>query len=392
MEQQREYRWNRGGERNHNPPLMKQEPIGHRTHKSWQHSHDWHTKRRYIARRAFRYFSLIGLLVLIGMAIASALLTRLLGGNGHTAALVWITGCSLSVALPFLAMAIATRAYRSFATPLAKVMAAADAVADGDLTTRVPADAAGELGRLARSFNHMATELERNDQQRRNLTADVAHELRTPLHIIQGNLEGILDGVYEATPEHINATLDEAKALARLVEDLRTLSMAEAGELALVHEVVDIAELLEDIHTSFFGLAESEKIAFSLDVHEGPRGLLVSGDAGRLYQVLSNLVINALRHTAVAGTVNLRGYAGKQTVVVEVIDSGEGIAEEDLPYIFDRFWRGDRSRNHAAGAGGGLGLAIARQLVQAHEGTIAVNSVRGAGSTFHLEFPAHRGA
>ena len=178
-----------------------------------------------------RAFQLIALLVLGGMAALAYLLTRLMGGDGHIVALVWVGGCGLAVALPLLAVALAVAAFRGIATPLAEVMSAADAVAGGDLGVRLPVRGRGDFGRLAASFNHMIEELAHADQQRRNLTADVAHELRNPLHVIQGNLEGILDGVYAPTGDHINATLDETRALARLVEDLRTLSLAEAGQL-----------------------------------------------------------------------------------------------------------------------------------------------------------------
>ena len=168
------------------------------------------------------------------MALLAYLLTRWFGGDGHTAIVVWLSGCGLAFGLPMVGIALAVRTFRRVTTPLANVMAAADAVAAGDLSVRIPEGSKGEFTRLTHSFNQMVTELERSDQQRRNLTADVAHELRTPLHIIQGNLEGILDGVYEATPEHINTTLEETRHLARLVDDLRTLSLAESGQLPMV--------------------------------------------------------------------------------------------------------------------------------------------------------------
>lgn len=357
----------------------------------WSESAEWRRKRRYILRRAIRYFMLIGLLVMGGMAIASFLITRYFGGTHHTAALVWLTGCSLSIALPMMAIAVAMRGYRGFATPLANVMTAADAVANGDLTARVPEPQhgriGGEIGRLAQSFNHMATELERNDQQRRNLTADVAHELRTPLHIIQGNLEGILDNVYEPTPEHISATLEETRALARLVDDLRTLSLAEAGELQLVLEEVDIVDLLADIETSFQGQAEAEGIEFECKIMEAEEPLIVHGDAGRLDQVLSNLIVNALRHTPEGEKIEVVASSEANHIILTIRDTGDGITAGDLPYIFDRFWRGDRARSHSDGSGGGLGLAIVRQLVNAHHGRISVQSEQTKGTTFRVELP-----
>jgi signal transduction histidine kinase len=172
----------------------------------------------------------------------------------------------LALALPILAVVLAIRTFRRVANPLAAIMTAADAVAEGDLSVRVP-DFSGrnEFTRLAHSFNNMTEELQRADQQRRNLTADVAHELRTPLHILQGNLEGVLDGVYEPTPDHIEATLDETRLLARLVDDLHTLSLADAGQLPLKMEPVDVADLLADVATSFSGQAEAQGVALVVE-------------------------------------------------------------------------------------------------------------------------------
>jgi two-component system OmpR family sensor kinase/two-component system sensor histidine kinase BaeS len=340
----------------------------------------------------------MALLVLGGMAALAFLFTRLFGGDGQAAVLVWIGGCGLALALPLLAAGLGVRAFRDIATPLADVMAAADAVADGDLGTRVPVPRRGPGGftRLAESFNRMTEELERADQQRRNLTADVAHELRTPLHIIQGNLEGLLDGVYAPTTEHIGATLDEAQSLGRLVEDLRTLSLAEAGQLPLVLEPVDVAELLADVGTSFSGQAEAAGIGLHIKPvlrssngdQEEWHSMEVVGDVGRLDQVLGNLMANALRHTPPGGSISLGAEPIDGAVRIIVRDTGEGIPPEDLPYVFDRFWRGDRSRSPAGGAGSGLGLAIARQLVQAQGGRISVESQLGQGTTFTIELPA----
>jgi two-component system OmpR family sensor kinase/two-component system sensor histidine kinase BaeS len=276
---------------------------------------------------------------------------------------VWLAGCGLSIALPLVAGFIAIRTFRGIATPLADVMAAADAVAEGDFSVRVEMEEyrRGEFAQLALSFNRMAGELERAEQQRRNLTADIAHELRTPLHIIQGNLEGVLDGVYEPSEEHINTTLDETRLLARLVEDLRTLSLAEAGQLPLVLEPVDIGELLADVQTSFSGQAEAAEIDLMLSVNGQSagqlKGMIVSGDIGRLDQVMTNLVANAIRHTPAGGTITLSAEAVSDGVEIRVQDNGEGIDPADLPYIFDRFWRGDKARPHSDGAVG-LGLAI----------------------------------
>jgi two-component system OmpR family sensor kinase/two-component system sensor histidine kinase BaeS len=280
------------------------------------------------------------------------------------------------------------RVTRGVTAPLADVMAAADAVAEGDLSVRVPTYGSGEFGRLARSFNRMTEELERAARQRRNLTADVAHELRTPVHIIQGKLEGVLDGVYEPTVEHIVATLEETRLLARLVDDLRILSLAEAGQLPLVREPIDLVELLTDVQTSFSGQAEAAGVDVRVKVNSDLSTTRIMADVGRLDQVLGNLTANALRHTPPGGSISLKAERIPAGARITVRDTGEGIPPEDLPYAFDRFWRGDRSRSSAGGAGSGLGLAIARQLVQAHGGQIGVESELGQGTMFFIDLPA----
>ena len=215
----------------------------------------------------------------------------------------------------------------------------------------------------------------------------MAHELRTPLDVIQGDLEGILDGIYDPTEEHIHATLDETRLLVRLVEDLQTLSLAEAGPLPLVMEPVRVSDLLADVETSFSAQAGAAGIDLRVEVVGNAANVIVNDDVGRLDQVLGNLMANALRHMPAGGTITLRAEPTPQGVRVIVRDTGEGIPREDLPYLFDRFWRGDRSRSHVRGAGSGLGLAIARQLVQAHGGTIRVESQPGQGTTFTVQLP-----
>jgi two-component system OmpR family sensor kinase/two-component system sensor histidine kinase BaeS len=233
----------------------------------------------------------------------------------------------------------------------------------------------------------MTEELERAEQQRRNFTADVAHELRTPLHIIQGNLEGILDGVYEPTEEQIRATLDETHLLARLVNDLQTLSLAEAGKLQLHFEDVSVVDLIEDTLTSFSGLAAESGIALKSQVVSQAQDLVFPADADRLGQVLDNLVSNAMRFTPRGGIITLGAEKIAAGVRLMVEDSGAGIAAADLPFIFDRFWKAEHARSRHEGTGSGLGLAIARQLVQAHGGSISVESEPGKGTKFTIDLP-----
>ncbi len=348
----------------------------------------WRRKRGWIFFSFLLIFGLMTLLVLAGMGILALLLVRAMGGGRETAVLVWLGGCGLALMLPLLALGIGRRAFRGIVTPLAAVMAAADAVAEGDLTVRVADNGRrGPFDQLARSFNRMTGELQRADQQRRNLTADVAHELRTPLHIIQGNLEGLLDGVYSATPEHIEATLEETHALARLIDDLHTLSQAEAGQLPLHLEPMDAGELLTDVQTSFSGQAEAAGIALHVALPDPTADLTLTADPGRLDQVLSNLVANALRHTPAGGEIRLTAVRQPAHIRLTVTDTGEGIPAADLPYIFNRFWRGDSARTRADGVGGGLGLAIAKQLIEAHHGQIDVSSTPGQGTTFAISLP-----
>ena len=339
-----------------------------------------------------RFTVMFGLMVLLlfgGMAAVAFVVTRLVGGGGQTAVLVWVLGLSLALALPVLAVATAMRAFRRIATPLADIMAAADAVARGDLNARVSEGGRGAFDRLTTSFNRMVDELRRTDQLRRNLTADVAHELRTPLHVIQGNLEGIQDNIYEATSEHIAATLEETRLLGRLVDDLNTLALAESGQLPLVKEELDVGDLLVDVAAAFASQTDSAGIALESDVaNDG--AVTVIADAGRLQQVMGNLVSNALRHTESGGTISIRASSTSKTVLLEVSDTGEGIPAEDLPFVFDRFWRGEPSRARAGHMGGGLGLAIARQLVEAHGGQIDVRSEPGEGTDLHDRFASRR--
>jgi two-component system sensor histidine kinase BaeS len=386
--------WDHGWPR-HDSPRQRRRILRHR-HSGYgpspwmRHGQEWRPKHRLIFVRFIATLIVIIVLITGTIALLSRLFSSIYGGEYSGSLQVWLSTCGLTLALPILALAIGARVFRSYAIPLADIMDAAEAVASGNLDVRVKERGSREFQQLATSFNRMTEELARTDQQRRNLTADVAHELRTPLHIIQGNLEGILDGVYAPTPEHIEATLQETRTLARLVDDLRTLSLAESGQLPLHPEVVDVHDLLADVATSFSPQAESAGVRLCIEtVANGP--LTLHGDPGRLDQILSNLVSNALRHTPSGGTITLgatplQSAAGDQ-IQLTVADTGEGIAAEDLPFIFDRFWRGDRARTHTGGAGSGLGLAITAQLVKAHDGTIAVASEPGNGTTFTVTLP-----
>ena len=297
---------------------------------------------------------------------------------------------------------------RRISRPLTDLTAATRAVATGDLDVCVPTHYPGEMGELATAFNDMAQDLARADALRRNLTVDVAHELRTPLSVIRGKLEGVLDGVYPATAEHLEPVLEETELLTHLVEDLRLLTLAEAGQLPLEKRPMDVGDLLRDAQVNFGPQASDRGVTLALNLpSELPE---VMADWRRVTQVLGNLLTNALRYTPEGGCVTLSatvalspvgapvgevreseppsplGGAGVGMVEVTVADTGAGISPEDMPYIFERFWRGEKSRSRVGGETG-LGLAIARQLVEMHGGTICAESTPGEGSTFRFTLP-----
>jgi two-component system OmpR family sensor kinase/two-component system sensor histidine kinase BaeS len=297
---------------------------------------------------------------------------------------IWLLICGTPVVLLVLLIFTIFNLYTRFGKPLEGLFDAINAVEEGNLSVRAPENKSDMFSDLIKRFNKMVSELERAEQQRRNLTADIAHELRTPLHIIQGNLEGIVDGVYEPTNEHINNTLDETKLLARLVNDLQTLSLAETGQLPLHPTRFLLADLIQDLTSSFASQAASLGIHLKTNIADSNQ--FITADYDRLNQVLSNLVSNALRHTPEGGEISIETESGssqERSVRIKIIDSGSGIASEDLPFIFDRFWRGDKSRSERTHSG--LGLAITKQLVLAHNGTIEVESVVGKGTMFIIE-------
>jgi two-component system OmpR family sensor kinase/two-component system sensor histidine kinase BaeS len=293
--------------------------------------------------------------------------------------LLWAGGLAVLLAL-VLGVVVSQR----LAAPVVRLTRAASAIAAGDLTQEVPGHGGDEIGQLGVAFNSMSRSLAQAETLRRNLVADVAHELRTPLTVMQGNLQAILDGVYPLDVEQVASLYDETRLLTRLVDDLRDLALAEAGQLRLDELPVDLAALAQVAVTNFGPAARDAGIELSLELgEEAPQ---VLGDADRLAQVLRNLLSNALRHTPAGGMVVLQVGRAGGSVAVTVSDTGSGIAPEDLPYVFDRFYRGDKSRSRRGG-GAGLGLAIARQLVAAHGGEIGVDSQPGRGTVFTVRLP-----
>lgn len=281
---------------------------------------------------------------------------------------------------------------RSISRPVRELTAATQFVAQGELGHQVPVRTKDELGKLAASFNQMSADLSQSTELRRQMTADIAHELRTPLSVIMGYTEALRDGKLEQSPETFHILHEEALHLNRLVDDLRTLSLADAGELSLNCHLVPPQALLERAASAYAAQSREQDVSLQVEVEDGlPQ---VEVDPDRMAQVLGNLVSNALRYTPAGGEILLsaachpeHSNARPDTLFLSVRDTGEGIAPEELPHIFDRFYRADASRHQEEGESG-LGLAIAKSIVETHDGTITAHSQVGKGSTFTIELPA----
>ncbi len=316
--------------------------------------------------------------------------------SGGITLILWLVGNALGLVAPsshangsgppffvgsllvLLGLALLVRAFRRVALPLSDLVGAADRVAAGDYAVRVDERGARELSALAHAFNSMAERLQMSDQSRRNLLADVTHEMRTPLTIIQGNLEGLVDGVYPRDDAHLAPILEETRVLSRLIDDLRTLALAESGALVLQKEPTDLGLLIRDTAAFFEPQAEAKGIVLVTDIE---KDVNVTIDPARMRQVLDNLIVNALRYTPAGGKVRVGLRVGTNTITVSVSDTGQGIAPENLDHIFDRFYKSSDS------GGSGLGLAIAKNLIAAHRGQIRAESQVGKGTTVEFSLP-----
>jgi signal transduction histidine kinase len=254
-------------------------------------------------------------------------------------------------------------------------------MARGELRQEVPVRSADELGTLTETFNRMSADLARANELRRQQITDIAHDLRTPLTVITGYIEALRDGVLKPTPARFEAMNTEAQHLKRLVDDLRTLSLADAGELSMQPQPTAPRALLDRLAAAYTPQAAARGIALAVDA--APDLPEVAVDPERMAQVLGNLVTNALRHTPAGGRIDLSAQVQSAHVVLTVADTGEGIPPDMLPHIFDRFYRGDPARSQPDGESG-LGLAIAKSIVEAHGGTIAATSTPGHGTTFTI--------
>ncbi len=307
------------------------------------------------------------------------------GGNGFIER-VTLAALISAVIAGVLALLIGNLLARQLTRPLRDLTAATRAMAEGELVQQVSVRSRDEVGQLALAFNQMSSDLARASQLRKQMTADLAHDLRTPLSILRGYTEGLQDGRLQGSPAIYELMYGEVEHLQRLVEDLRVLSLADAGELTLNKRQIDPAAVLERTGLAYVVQAEERGIALRVETPTTLPSVLV--DTDRMTQVLNNLVSNAMRHTR-TGEIVLSASSEPAHVVMQVRDTGSGIDADDLPFIFDRFYRADKSRQRTdSAASSGLGLAIVRAIVEAHGGSISAQSAVDSGTTFTIRLPA----
>jgi signal transduction histidine kinase len=285
-----------------------------------------------------------------------------------------------------LALVLGAALASTISRPVRELTDGTKALAAGELGHQVPVRTADEIGQLAQSFNRMSADLAHSTQLRKQMTADIAHDLRTPLSVILGYSEALQDDKLPGTPEVYGAMHRQAQHLNRLIDDLRTLSLADAGQLTLQRRPVRPSDLLEHAAIAYLPQAEERGIQLSVTAEATPA---ISVDPDRLGQVIGNLVGNALRHTPDGGHIELAAALTGAGVVLSVTDDGPGIPNDDLPHIFERFYRGDKARVDDGSSG--LGLAIARSLVEAHGGQMGVENVATGGARFTVALPLTNG-
>ncbi len=283
-----------------------------------------------------------------------------------------------------LAIIVGTVLVRQITRPLSKLREATQTLAQGDLSVRVPVKSRDEVGRVAESFNQMAADLEQQEQVRRQMVADVAHELRTPLTVMNSNLEAMLDGLIQPNAAELDELHGETQRLIRMIEDLRLLSLADAGRLRICKENVDVFDIIDMVISRMTPLAHAQGIKLPAPMRA--MSLIINGDVDKLQQAIGNLVDNGIRHTPAGGKVLVTAVQEKKLVHISVTDTGSGIPPEELPHLFDRFWRSDKSRSRHSG-GSGLGLSIVQQIVDLHDGSVTAVSPDGMGATFTMTLP-----
>ena len=361
----------------------------------WPENEEWPPRDRrawrFMGRRnpffrrmgcVFLLFNLIGFVLLFSI---SAFILNILGvlhisGNQYN---LLLPAGAILFAFLVLVFVLATRNLRRMSRPLDELVDASNRVADGDYSVRIEVKGTPEVRSLLHGFNSMAERLQTNDQHRRNMLADVSHELRTPITVIQGNVEGILDGMYPADEARLKSILEETQILSQLVDDLRTMALAEGGSLQLRRESTDLAALTQEVVSGFESQVKEKDIHVDMSLAD-VEDLQI--DPLRIHEVLSNIFSNALRYTPSGGEVQLglteTGSGPGRSVTVFVQDSGSGIDPAELPYIFDRFYKSSDS------GGMGLGLSIAKYIIEAHGGKIWAESETGRGTKISFTLPA----
>lgn len=339
----------------------------------WEGGEWWMQERSGEAWRSFgrRVFLGVLLLVALGVIVFGGITILLFQAVGR-----WLLVSPLVVLL--IGALVARSGLRTW-RPVRRLIAAAGRLADGDYSVRVDPVGSASIRPVAASFNDMAARLEHADEQRRRLLADLGHELRTPLTVIRGEVEAIRDGVHAPDAENLQILIDEVAVMERLLEDLRTLSLAEAGSLELHPEPTDVADLVRDVAESHGRTTTGVDV--KLDV---PEDLEVVVDPVRIREVVTNLVVNAIRAMPGGGTLSATVEGGADHVRLSIGDTGVGIGADDIDAVFDRFTKGSSS------AGSGLGLTISRDLVEAHGGTIELTSTPGVGTTATVRLPRTR--
>jgi len=336
------------------------------------HRAGWrHGRRRFLARIASLFVVILSL-----SAYGAVTLVRDL--TGPSSGQILTTGAAIWAAVLLIAIGFGLT-MRLLGRPMSEVVAAADRVGAGDFAARIPERGPSSLRSVASAFNSMMAQLEQQQRIRRELMADIAHELRTPLSVMQGRLEGMMDGVYPRDDRQMGRVLEDTRTLARLIEDLRTLAHSESGTLALAKETTDLTVLLAETAAAFQPEARARGVEIQTTIVDDIPAIDV--DSVRLREVVMNLLANAVRHSPEKCVVRLDAETIGADIRVRVTDRGDGIRPEDLPHIFDRFYKGPGS------SGSGLGLTIARSLIAAHGGTIAVRASADGGTIVEFTIP-----
>jgi signal transduction histidine kinase len=341
-----------------------------------QNREAWQGMSRRFVRRAVRFAAAAALFIAVVIVALAWLLSAIVDEEILSAVVP-----AIAVFIGLVVLGRLIRGVGRAAAPVGDLIEASGRVEAGEFGTQVAVRGPREVRSLARAFNSMSARLAESTEDRRRLLADVSHELRTPLSVIRGNVEGMIDGLYPADRRHLEHVLTETRQMERLIEDLRTLSLADAGALALHREPIDLAALARDAVAGFEPQAREAGLTLSVDATDVP---ILPLDPRRVRQVLGNVISNALRHTALGGHIAVVVEPVPDGVEMVVRDTGHGMDAEAVAHAFDRFWRsGDSS-------GAGLGLAIVRDLVEAHDGTVTLESQAGMGTVVRCRFPVDR--